>query len=209
MHLRPHNTNTTDLTYSTKQNNMTTPQETTILSTFLLSRASLPSILTLPQFTALFPKPYQKHPHIPLLYAELSLARQRTSDRVRRNIGIETKLGARQRRAVQRQRAEERARDEAEALAGMDMGETSFDERQLSLAAVLAQLEKAEAQLGAEREMLESETARMLAEINGVLDDMSDLRKGKFGGVDGGLTEGGLEGATVEALRGLVEACEE
>lgn len=81
----------------------TTTLEYSILSSFLLSRASLQDIISLRQFTELFPKAVRSNPQIKLLYAELQLQRSKTCDRVKKNIQFETRLGVKQRRDLERQ----------------------------------------------------------------------------------------------------------
>tara|TARA_R110002060_G_scaffold62348_1_gene71740 strand:+ start:288 stop:602 length:315 start_codon:yes stop_codon:yes gene_type:complete len=82
------------------------PTEATILSTFLLSPAPLPTIITLKAFTELFPRSQQSSPQIKALYRDLQHQRARLTDAVTRNIGAEVKRGKAQRREVVRARRE-------------------------------------------------------------------------------------------------------
>jgi centromere-localized protein 2 len=85
------------------------PTEQTILSTFLLAPAPLPTILPLAQFIALFPRSEQSSPEIQRLYRSLQHRRALLTDDVAQNIEDEVKRGNAQRRAVARlRRAEER-----------------------------------------------------------------------------------------------------
>lgn len=81
-----------------------TPTETTILATFLLPPAPLPSFISLKAFTELFPKTQQSSPQIRRLYRDLQHQRARLTDAVTQNIAIEVKRGHVQRRAVARTR---------------------------------------------------------------------------------------------------------
>ena len=80
------------------------PTEATILSTFLLPPAPLPSLISLQAFTALFPRSQQSSPQIRTLYRDLQHQRARLTDTIARNIATEVKRGDAQRRAVARTR---------------------------------------------------------------------------------------------------------
>jgi centromere-localized protein 2 len=82
------------------------PTEATILTTFLLPPAPLPSIISLKAFTELFPKSQQSSPQVKALYRDLQHQRARLIDDVERNIAAEIKRGNAQRRAVVRARRE-------------------------------------------------------------------------------------------------------
>lgn len=82
------------------------PTEATILSTFLLPPAPLPSIITLKAFTELFPRSQQSSPQVKALYRDLQQQRTRLTDSVARNIAGEVKRGITQRRIVVRARRE-------------------------------------------------------------------------------------------------------
>ncbi|GAB1192300.1 hypothetical protein APSETT444_001489 [Aspergillus pseudonomiae] len=69
------------------------PSEASILSNFLLSPASLPTIISLQQFTELFPKRLRSHPHIRALYRELQQLREQDMDLVNGNIDQELRQG--------------------------------------------------------------------------------------------------------------------
>ncbi|EIT80802.1 hypothetical protein AO1008_05640 [Aspergillus oryzae 100-8] len=69
------------------------PSEASILSNFLLSPASLPTIISLRQFTELFPKRLRSHPHIRALYRELQQLREQDMDLVNGNIDQELHQG--------------------------------------------------------------------------------------------------------------------
>lgn len=80
------------------------PTEATILSTFLLPPAPLPSLISLKAFTELFPRSQQSSPQIRSLYRDLQHQRAQLVDAVSRNIVTEVKRGTAQRRAVIRAR---------------------------------------------------------------------------------------------------------
>lgn len=84
----------------------TTTQEYEILTSFLLSRASLQNIITLPGFTKLFPKDHRNNPQVKLLYRELQLQQNKTCERVKKNIQLEVRLGAKQRRDAKKEERE-------------------------------------------------------------------------------------------------------
>ena len=92
------------------------PTEATILSTFLLPPAPLPSIISLKAFTDLFPRAQQSSPQIRNLYRDLQHQRAQLTDAVARNIAAEIKRGNAQRRTVVRARraAERQEQDDEE-----------------------------------------------------------------------------------------------
>lgn len=104
------------------------PTETTILSTFLLPPAPLPSLITLQAFTSLFPRPEQSSPQIKALYRDLQSQRARLADSVARNISAEVKRGNTQRRLVARARrqAEKGTEDDEVDLEGAVSGALHF-----------------------------------------------------------------------------------
>lgn len=90
------------------------PTEETILSSFLLPPAPLPSLISLKAFTELFPRSQQGSPQIKALYRDLQRQRARLTDAVARNIAAEVKRGNAQRRVVvkARRRAEKEEQDD-------------------------------------------------------------------------------------------------
>ena len=79
---------------------MSPPTEETILTTFLIPPAPLPSIITLKTFTALFPRAQQSSPQIRSLYRDLQNQRAQLTDAIQQSIAVEVKRGNAQRRAV-------------------------------------------------------------------------------------------------------------
>ena len=94
------------------------PTEGTILATFLLTPSSLPTILSLRDFTALLPRAEQSSTEIKRLYRFLQHRRVLLTDAVAEDIALEVKRGNAQRRAVIRSRraAEKQEPDEEIAI---------------------------------------------------------------------------------------------
>lgn len=112
------------------------PTEATILTNFLLSPASLPSIVTLRSFTAFFPHSQASNPHIRLLYRDLQHQRALVSDAVAHNISNEVKRGNAQRRAVIKARKEAQRLDQDEEIdieQAVGLSELEFVERSTEL----------------------------------------------------------------------------
>lgn len=101
------------------------PTEHAILANYLLPPAQLPSIISLQEFTALFPRPLQASRRVRTLYRDLQAQRNATVDAVAEQVADEAKAGRAMRRAVVR------AKREAEAQEGDDEVEV---ERMVSLA---------------------------------------------------------------------------
>ena len=86
---------------------MSKPTEFSLLTRLLLPPASLSTILTLQEFTALFPIVVRSSPQIPLLYRDLQHQRALQIDAVRKNIAAEAKRGDTMKREVIRTRRRE------------------------------------------------------------------------------------------------------
>lgn len=82
------------------------PTESTILTNYLLTPAQLPAILSLKEFTELFPRSQQASPQIRKLYRDLQNQRNALVDAVSTNIEAETKRGKSLRREAVRARRE-------------------------------------------------------------------------------------------------------
>lgn len=91
------------------------PSEASILRDFLLPPAPLPAIISLRQFTDLFPRAYHANPLIKDLYRELQEQRAIDTDDVRRNITAEVKRGEKQKRHI----SKIRQKSQSEAVAGI------------------------------------------------------------------------------------------
>lgn len=85
---------------------MAPPTETSILANYLLVPAQLPAIISLREFTALFPRAQQSSPQIRKLYRDLQMQRNALSDDVATNIEEETRRGKFFRREILRAKRE-------------------------------------------------------------------------------------------------------
>lgn len=82
--------------------------EAELLTTFLLTPAPLPAILTFDQFRALFPRPVHGSPLLRSLFRDLQAQRGRVLDTVAASVELESQRGGQAiRREVARQRREE------------------------------------------------------------------------------------------------------
>lgn len=82
------------------------PTETTILVNYLLVPAQLPAIISLKEFTDLFPRAQQSSPFIRKLYRDLQTKRNGLVDDVASNIEDEAKRGKVLRREILRSKRE-------------------------------------------------------------------------------------------------------
>ncbi|KAH8811742.1 Cnl2/NKP2 family protein-domain-containing protein [Xylogone sp. PMI_703] len=174
------------------------PTEATILSTFLLPPAPLPTIITLKSFTELFPRSQQSSPQIRSLYRDLQHQRAHITDNVTRNITEEVKRGNVQRRAVVRaRRSAERAGDEDDEveIERALFGSTSNlpASRPVTLTSILPELEKAIADMESELQKLDEEAEELIEDTRGIVGDLSDLRYGR-------LSNAQLHGQVLEGL---------
>ena len=74
--------------------------EAGLLSDFLLAPAPFPSIISLQNFTDLFPRPQRSNPQIKHLYRDLHEKRALDIEHMKRNIAREVKRGEKQKRHI-------------------------------------------------------------------------------------------------------------
>ncbi|KAL4979152.1 Ctf8-domain-containing protein [Aspergillus desertorum] len=189
------------------------PSETSILSNFLLSAASLPQIMSLKQFTGLFPKRLRSHPHIRVLYRELQQLREQDMDIVNENIDKEVRQGDVQKAELRKTIAKtgvdgSGSKDQRE----MDMDvqlfgsmSTSSDEK-YSVSSLLAAMEAACIDIEREITGVDGEAATLLSELNSTISDLSDLRYGKMHGSVGATGEE-IVSEAIRGLDNLEDAC--
>ncbi|KAL3452502.1 Cnl2/NKP2 family protein-domain-containing protein [Aspergillus insuetus] len=194
------------------RNNMA-PSEPSILANFLLAAASLPTILSLKQFTELFPKRLRTHPHIRVLYRELQQLREQDMDIVNENIDREVRQGESQKAELRKSIAKtgiDGADPNDQREMDMDVqlfGPTSASSDQVhSVSSLLSAMETASASVEHEIAAVDEEAAALLSELNSTVGDLSDLRYGKMHGSVGATDDEVVS----EAIRGLVnleDAC--
>ncbi|KAF8252180.1 hypothetical protein K440DRAFT_658019 [Wilcoxina mikolae CBS 423.85] len=173
--------------------NKPTVNETQILESFLLSRASLKDIITFREFVNLFPKDKRSNPQIKLLYRELQLARNRQCTLVRNNILREARVGPKPNKR-------EQGPDE-DAMAGIELYGAAPEQPMLPLKDLLREMTKAAEDLESEEATLDNECDRILGQIRTIVGDLSDLRYGK-------LAASNTAEQVTREINHLVEICE-
>ncbi|KAJ6189248.1 hypothetical protein N7519_004156 [Penicillium mononematosum] len=179
--------------------------EESILSNFLLSPAPLPTVMSLQKFTELFPKRLRAHPHIRTMYRELQQIREQDMDRVNESIDNEVKQGERQRAELRKAITATGVESNSEEQREIDMDlhlfgqpSTAAPEDYHSVASLLAEMETASTNIEHEIAGIDQEAAKILAQLNTTVGDMSDLRYGKLQG-----PAGTAEDVAAEAIKGL------
>jgi centromere-localized protein 2 len=190
------------------------PTEESILSNFLLSPASLPTIISLQRFTEMFPKRLQSHPQIKVLYRELQELRSQDIDMVTENILQEVRRG-------QTQRTDLLKAAKASGIDGLDVdahreidldlqlfGLTSSSQKLdfHSFSSLVSEMEGACATLEREIAATEKDASSTLAEMRKTVGELSDLRYGKLN--KPGMTPEDFVGETIRGLKGLEDACD-
>lgn len=193
------------------------PSEESILSNFLLSPAPLPTVMSLQQFTDLFPRRLRSNPQVRSLYRELQQAREQDIDLVNENIDQELKRG-------EEQKAELRmATSKNGRVEGMDENErreinidmqlfdssthdTSCFDRYHSLSSLVAEMEAACDDIEREIDGVDEKADELLADLNSTVGGLSDLRYGKFQDSAGRTAEEVVDEA-FEGLENLEDAC--
>ncbi|KKK26183.1 hypothetical protein ARAM_000955 [Aspergillus rambellii] len=181
------------------------PSETSILSNFLLAPASLPTVMSLQQFTELFPKRLRSHPHIRVLYRELQQLREQDMDIVNENIDKEVQEGDSQKAELRKFMNKTGIEDvNAHDQREMDMDVQYFgptyvaSDEYHSVSSLLSAMETACASIEQEIAGIDKDGASLLSELNSTVGEMSDLRYGKMSG-----PAGTTDDVVNEAIRGL------
>ncbi|KAF2762173.1 hypothetical protein EJ05DRAFT_497040 [Pseudovirgaria hyperparasitica] len=191
------------------------PTESSILTNFLIPPAPLHQVLSLDDFTALFPRKYHSSPQIELIYREFQHQRAIDTDDVKRNIASEVKRGEKYQREVIRTRRKQ----DAQAAEGVDMADIRMEAQLFGQSqhrpsnkahtpvTLQAALDSACNDVEAEITALEAEAASKLQKIQGIIGGLSDLRYGKFAQPAG--SDADLSQDTEENLQRLKKLCAE
>ncbi|KAI1090106.1 Cnl2/NKP2 family protein-domain-containing protein [Rostrohypoxylon terebratum] len=179
--------------------------EATILRNYLLLPARLPTIISLQEFTSLFPKSQQSSPQIRTLYRDLQQQRNVVVDGVSQNIDAQIRQGKALRREVikARREAELEEQDDEIDIERMLFGSTSNTVRskQHSLMTILPEMDEAIADMEREIQTIEQEEAALLESIKQAVGNMSDLRYGRFANPK-------LKDEVLDGLERLQNTCE-
>ncbi|KAL4891952.1 Cnl2/NKP2 family protein-domain-containing protein [Aspergillus ambiguus] len=190
------------------------PSETSILSNFLLSPASLPTVISLQQFTELFPKRLRSHPQIRVLYRELQQIREQDMDLVNGNIDAETRQGENQKAELRRSIMktgidgmsvnDQREMDVDVQLFGQPSSVVGNDYH--SVSSLLSAMESACTNVENEIAEVDQNATTLLAELKTTAGELSDLRYGKMQGPAGTTGEEVVDEA-IRGLKNLEDAC--
>ncbi|KAI1389034.1 Cnl2/NKP2 family protein-domain-containing protein [Hypoxylon trugodes] len=179
--------------------------EATILRNYLLLPARLPTILSLQEFTTLFPKSQQASPHIRTLYRDLQQQRNAVVDGVAQNIDAQVRQGKALRREVikARREAELEEQDDEIEIERMLFGSTSntLQPKRHTLQTILPDMDNAITDIEREIETMEQEEASLLESIKQAVGNMSDLRYGRFANPK-------LKNEVLDGLQRIQDVCE-
>lgn len=189
------------------------PSEAFILSSFLLSPASLHTVVSLQQFTEMFPKRLRSHPHVKALYRELQEIREQDIDQVNGNIDTETKNGVQQKEELRKSVTKtgiDDMNDHDRKEMDMDtqlFGRTSAasPEDYHSVSSLLSEMESASTSVERDISDIDQEAAKILSELNTTTSELSDLRYGKMQGPAGNADE--VVDQAIKGLANLEDAC--
>ncbi|ROW02597.1 hypothetical protein VPNG_07877 [Cytospora leucostoma] len=189
------------------------PTESTILANYLLVPSQLPTIISLKEFTGLFPRSQQSSAQVRKLYRDLQNQRNALIDEVLSNIETEVKKGKVLRREVLRARreAEEQEIDDEidieraciiqllikVQLYGVASG-VAVSKHNIN--SIIPELDSSAEELDAAIQSLEKEEAELLQSIKQTVGSMSDLRYGR-------LSNGQLRKQVLEGLQIVQETC--
>ncbi|KAI0911009.1 hypothetical protein F4823DRAFT_332757 [Ustulina deusta] len=182
------------------------PTEATILHNYLLLPSRLPSIISLQEFTSLFPKSQQSSPQVRALYRDLQQQRNAVVDAVSASIDAEVKQAKALRRTIIRTKKEgefEEQDDEIEierALFGSTS--TTITAKQHSLQSIIPDLDSAIDDIESDLQKLEEEESTLIESIKQAAGNMSDLRYGR-------LSNPSLTSEVIDGLYGIQETCKQ
>ncbi|TDZ67392.1 hypothetical protein CTRI78_v002994 [Colletotrichum trifolii] len=178
------------------------PSESAILQNYLTVPAQLPSIISLEEFTELFPKQHRSNPQIRLLYRDLQHRRRGLVDTITDSIAAEEKRGKEMRREIAIARRKEASQDADQELeieralfgsAGQDPKHT--------LNSIIPELDTAVEDLEAEIRALEAQQQDLMDSAKQTVGSMSDLRYGR-------LSNPKLKEDVIQGLKSVQDACE-
>ncbi len=195
----------------------TAATEAQILKSYLLNPASFPTIITLDEFTDLFPTNQQSHPQVKLLYRDLQFLRTVDTDLVEENIAKECRDGERQRREMYQ------ALHQQPHLSQKNSGQLNGD-KDIQVDEVLYgqtgsvpkkkgghtkeslfnEMEETIRYLEVDGVVAKREADKLLGQVRETVGNLSDLRYGKFARVSG--ADNGVEEEVVKGLKGLEDA---
>ncbi|OTB01048.1 hypothetical protein M426DRAFT_225165 [Hypoxylon sp. CI-4A] len=179
--------------------------EATILRNYLLLPSRLPTIISLQEFTALFPKSQQSSPQIRSLYRDLQQQRNVIVDGVSQNIEAQIRQGKALRREVikARREAELEEQDDEIEIERMLFGNTSntMQPKRHTLMTILPDMDEAVTDMEHEIQAIEQEEAALLESIRKDVGDLSDLRYGRFSNTK-------LKDEVLDGLQRIQDVCE-
>ena len=189
------------------------PSEESILSNFLLSPASLPSAMSLEQFTEMFPKRLRSNPQIRSLYRELQQLREQDMDLINQNIDQESKQGEQQKAELQnalkqagvdgQSKDDQREMDLDTQMLGQSSSSSADDFH--SVASLLSAMESACDTIEQEIDHVDKSASTLLEALNATVGDLSDLRYGKMQGPAGDANE--VVDEAIKGLKNLEDKC--
>ncbi|KAF5510191.1 hypothetical protein CGCS363_v003828 [Colletotrichum siamense] len=177
------------------------PTESAILHNYLTVPAQLPSVISLEEFTELFPKAQRTNPQIRLLYRDLQHQRRALVDTVSENIAVEEKRGKYIRRdiAIARRKEKNEDADQELEIERALFGSVGSDPKH-TLNSIIPEMDTAIADLETEIQQLEAQEAALLESVKQTVGTMSDLRYGK-------LSNPRLKEDVIEGLKSVQDAC--
>lgn len=191
------------------------PTEASILSSYLLNPASLPTIVSLEQFQELFPRQHRSNSSIRLLYKDLQFLRTVDVNVVEENINREAAIGERQKLSMYQGLHQGKGGNvDVEQYQGdIDIhvfgpsGSLSAISQMHDKGSLLREMEKVCRDLESQIQNSQSAAEHHLEELRETIGGLSDLRYGKFSKVPG--SDHNLAEEVVTALKNLDGACEQ
>ncbi|KAL9081474.1 MAG: hypothetical protein Q9157_000032 [Trypethelium eluteriae] len=184
------------------------PTESSILSNFLLSAATLSSAVTNEEFADLFPDTKKDSPEVGQLYRELQHQRAIDADDVQHNIELEVRRGDKMKRDIMRTR---KAESQGHKMDGFDARDTAMElfgdrsdlpqAKPHSIRTIQHAIANACKELEVEIAEMEAEAGSLLGNARSTIDDLSALG---YRGFDGSSSTPNTDNLNQEALESLI-----
>lgn len=182
--------------------------ESSILHQFLLTPAQLPEVISLADFSALFPKPLQTSPQVRTLYRDLQRQRNAVVDEIAADIEAEASRGRLLHRNAVRARLRANAQEDITGddelqlehiiTKSLSVGSDKYDQH--DLVSVIVELGAAVQYLETGLQDLDNEDVLLRHTIQQTIGTLSDLRYGR-------LANPQLRDQVLEGLSNVHEAC--
>lgn len=192
------------------------PTEASMLSSYLLNAASLPTIISLEEFQNIFPKHQRAHPSIKILYKDLQFLRSVDIDVVQENVSRETFTGEQQKLSMyqglhggrlEKMEGVEQHQEDIDVHLFGPSGNLPTTSPMHDKKSLIREMEKACDEFETQLHQTQSAVEQSLEELREMTGGLSDLRYGSFSKVPGSVNN--LAEEVIVSLKELESSCQQ